>query len=233
MAARRAGSTPAPSSRLASDIRLDLFQHLSGQPMRFFADQLAGSLGSRITAAASGVAGLIRALAWSIRRLASTSCGCSFRTRRLADGLALLLFVAALVLRARALSACAAGRCTKPTRRRTVGPAASWSTPSPTCGRSRPFRPAVASGERLARSWPRMRTRTSEAGFISRRPGSSTIWAVVDRRLDAGLVHPSVDDRQASRPGEVVMVSALTFRILHGSRELGAGADRHASSSSP
>ena len=34
------------------DIRLDLFEHLSGHRLRYFADQLAGALGGRITAAA-------------------------------------------------------------------------------------------------------------------------------------------------------------------------------------
>ena len=37
------------------DIRLDLFEHLSGQPLRYFADHLAGSLGGRITATAGSV----------------------------------------------------------------------------------------------------------------------------------------------------------------------------------
>ena len=48
------------------EIRLDLFEHLSGHPMRYFADHLAGSLGGRIGATAGSVAGIISALAWTV-----------------------------------------------------------------------------------------------------------------------------------------------------------------------
>ena len=38
------------------DMRLDLFQHLTGHPMRYFSQHFAGSLGSRITATANAAA---------------------------------------------------------------------------------------------------------------------------------------------------------------------------------
>ena len=47
---------------LGIDVRLDLFDHLNGQPMRYFADTLAGSLGSRITATAGSFAALAPAV---------------------------------------------------------------------------------------------------------------------------------------------------------------------------
>jgi ATP-binding cassette subfamily B protein len=48
------------------DIRLDLFEHLSGHPMRYFADHFAGSLGNRITSTAGAVGALISTLTWNI-----------------------------------------------------------------------------------------------------------------------------------------------------------------------
>jgi ATP-binding cassette subfamily B protein len=44
------------------DVRLDLFEHLSGHPMRYFADHFAGSLGNRITSTAGAVGALISTL---------------------------------------------------------------------------------------------------------------------------------------------------------------------------
>ena len=46
------------------DIRLDLFQHLSGHPMRYFNDHFAGALGNRITATAGAMGQLISSLTW-------------------------------------------------------------------------------------------------------------------------------------------------------------------------
>ena len=51
---------------LGIDVRLDLFDHLNGQPMRYFADTLAGSLGSRITTTAGSFAALATTAAWRI-----------------------------------------------------------------------------------------------------------------------------------------------------------------------
>ena len=48
------------------DIRLDLFRHLSGQAMRYFADHMAGSLGGRITAVAGAFGASANALVWNI-----------------------------------------------------------------------------------------------------------------------------------------------------------------------
>lgn len=48
------------------DVRLDLFNHLSGQPMRYFAENRAGSLGQRITSTAANFGALINAMIWRI-----------------------------------------------------------------------------------------------------------------------------------------------------------------------
>src|SRR5918993_415337 len=48
------------------DMRLDLFSHLNGQPMRYFADNLAGSLGQRLTATAGNFGALTNTVVWRI-----------------------------------------------------------------------------------------------------------------------------------------------------------------------
>ena len=48
------------------DMRLDLFDHLSGQSMRYFMENLAGSLGQRITATAGNFGALANTIIWRI-----------------------------------------------------------------------------------------------------------------------------------------------------------------------
>jgi ATP-binding cassette subfamily B protein len=48
------------------DMRLDLFDHLSGQSMRYFMENLAGSLGQRLTATAGNFGALSNTIIWRI-----------------------------------------------------------------------------------------------------------------------------------------------------------------------
>jgi ATP-binding cassette subfamily B protein len=48
------------------DMRLDLFGYLNGQPMRYFAENLAGSLGHRITSTAGNFGALVNTVVWRI-----------------------------------------------------------------------------------------------------------------------------------------------------------------------
>ena len=48
------------------DVRLDLFDHLSGHAARFFAEHLTGALGSRITAVAGATGAVTSTLVWGI-----------------------------------------------------------------------------------------------------------------------------------------------------------------------
>jgi ATP-binding cassette subfamily B protein len=48
------------------DVRLDLFHHLSGQSMRYFAENRAGSLGQRVTSTAGNLGALINTMIWRI-----------------------------------------------------------------------------------------------------------------------------------------------------------------------
>lgn len=48
------------------DIRVDLFRHLTGHPMRYFNEHFAGSLGNRISALGAAAGGIYGSLAWKI-----------------------------------------------------------------------------------------------------------------------------------------------------------------------
>ncbi len=48
------------------DVRLDLFNYLNGQPMRYFAENLAGSLGQRITSTAGNFGALTNTVVWRV-----------------------------------------------------------------------------------------------------------------------------------------------------------------------
>jgi|SRR5690606_1080424 len=48
------------------DIRVDLFRHLTGHPMRYFNEHFAGSLGNRISALGAAAGAIYGGLAWKI-----------------------------------------------------------------------------------------------------------------------------------------------------------------------
>ena len=48
------------------DIRVDLFKHLTGHPMRYFTEHFAGSLGNRISALGAAAGSIYGGLAWKI-----------------------------------------------------------------------------------------------------------------------------------------------------------------------
>ncbi len=48
------------------DIRLDLFRHLAGHSMRYFQDQMGGALGHRLTATAGAFGAIVNRMAWDI-----------------------------------------------------------------------------------------------------------------------------------------------------------------------
>src|SRR5215207_2121094 len=51
---------------LGVQMRLELFAYLNSQPMRFFAERLAGSLGQRITSTAGNFGALVNTVVWRI-----------------------------------------------------------------------------------------------------------------------------------------------------------------------
>lgn len=203
------------------DIRLDLFQHLSGHPMRFFADHLAGSLSGRIIATAGSVAGLILAMAWNILPPCIDFIGAVilFATVDWRIAGALIVFVVLLVSAIAFYGA-----------------------------RGRPLHRAYAEAVNLvggelvdttANSWAvkafsaRGRERQRLAGQLAAEAGAHTrswlhlektrgihdvaLWTAASSMLAWSIYLWTIE---TITPGEVVMLSALTFRILFGSRDL-------------
>ena len=203
------------------DIRLDLFQHLSGQAMRYFADHMAGSLASRITAAGSAFHHILSALVWNITPPCTDFLG-SLAVFVLVDwrmAAALLVFVCGVV----AVLALF-GERGRPLHHRYAEEAGTtggelvdalsniWALKA--------FSGRVRERDRLARRYAtEQRTQVKSWRYLEKTriihdvallvmAGAMLAWAL--RLWSIGRI----------TPGEVVMVSALTFRILHGSRDL-------------
>ena len=203
------------------DIRLDLFEHLSGHPMRYFADHLAGSLGGRIGATAGSIAGIISALAWTILPPCTDFLGALvlFLTVDWRMAGVLLLVVAVLVgaLAAYGVSGRPLHQAHAEQGHLVGGELVDtvtnmWAVKA-FSARARERRRLAAKlvGEAgaHARSWLHFeKTRILH---------DVALWGTAVSMLGWSIHLWTV---QAITPGEVVMVSALTFRILHGSREL-------------
>ena len=202
-------------------IRLDLFEHLSGHPMRYFSDHLAGSLGGRITATAGSVAGLLTTMSWSILPPCADFVGAFvlFLTVDWRMATALAVFVAVL-----------------------VSVLAYYGAVGRPLHRAFAERGNRASGEvvdAVANMWAikafsaRRRERDRLAGKFADEAGMQTrswlhfektralhdlgLWAIAAAML-AWCIH--LWTQAAITPGEVIMLSAITFRVLHDSREV-------------
>lgn len=203
------------------DIRLDLFGHLSGHPMRYFAGHLAGALGNRVTAASTAVVGLLVAIAWNILPPCTDFLGALilFATVDWRMAAVLVLFVVGVVgalalygARGRPLHQAYAEEANRSGGELVDTVTNIWAVKA-FSARDRERRRlaerfAVEAGAQ-ARSWLHIeKTRVLH---------DAALWVAATSML-AWAVHLWVS--RAISPGEVVMVSALTFRILFGSRDL-------------
>ena len=203
------------------DIRLDLFEHLSGQPLRYFADHLAGSLGGRITATAGSVGAMLTTLTWSILPPCADFVG-AFVLFFIVDwrmAAALGLFVAVLVValfvfgaRGRPLHRKFAQHGSLVNGEVIDAVANIWAVKAFSARRRERDRlahkVAVEAGTHT-RSWMHIEN--------TRVLHDIGLWAIAAAMLTWAI---QLWTTGAISPGEVVMVSAITFRVLLGSREL-------------
>jgi ATP-binding cassette subfamily B protein len=213
------------------DIRLDLFEHLAGHPVGYFADHFAGSLGNRITSTAGAVGALISTLTWNIVPPCTDFLGAIiiFTTIDWRMAAALTGFVV--------LAACGVGLFGERGRplHRSYADQASyiggelvdvvsniWAVKAFSARgteRSRLADKFAVEAQAQQKSWLYLeKTRVLHDVCLWLMAGSMLSWAIV--LWSIGSV----------TPGEVVIVSALTFRILHGSRDLAfafVGATQH------
>jgi ATP-binding cassette subfamily B protein len=203
------------------DIRVDLFKHLTGHPMRYFTEHFAGSLGNRISALGAAAGSIYGGLAWKIVPPIVDFIGAVvvLLTVDVRMAVALILFVAivaALItgfgIRGRAKHQRFAAQSARVGGELVDAVSNVWTIKA--------FSARDREAERLAheigyeahaqrRSWMYLeKARVMHDICLSVMAGGMLIWAI---NLWIG---------GAVTAGDVVLVSALTFRILHGSRDL-------------
>ncbi|MBF6615944.1 MAG: ABC transporter ATP-binding protein [Candidimonas sp.] len=204
-----------------ADVRVDLFQHMIGHPMRYFAKHLSGSLSSRITATAGSTGAILSRLIWNITPPAVDFIG-AVVVLTLVDyrmSLALVAFVAivasiiiAFGIRGRALHR-AYGQEAAVVGGELVDTVTNvWAVKAFSARERERQRLASAIGieaRAQRKSWMYLeKARVIHDVCLWIMTGTMLIWAL--RAWQSGSVSA----------GDVVLVSALTFRILHGSRDL-------------
>ncbi|RCW65199.1 ABC transporter ATP-binding protein [Pseudorhodoferax soli] len=203
------------------DVRLDMFRHLSGHSQDYFSRHMAGSLGNRVTATAGATGSILGTLVWKILPPCVDFVGAVvvLWTVDVRMALALAGFVAVMgVVLARF------GRRARPLQQRFAEQAAQvggelvdvvaniW-TVQAFGARAREHRRLQAAfgleAQAQRRSWLYLeKVRAAHDLCLWLMAGGMLAWVVQAWRAGEAM------------PGDVVVVSALTFRILHGSRDL-------------
>jgi ATP-binding cassette subfamily B protein len=203
------------------DVRLDLFDYLNGQPLRYFADNLAGALGQRITSTAGYMGALINTAVWRVLPPCIDFLGALvvFATVNLGMVAALASFVILMTG-----SLIAFGGKGRPRhqhyaeRANLVGGdlvdviSNMWAVKAFSARGSERRRLAAGfcqEAEAQRASW----MYTERARLLH----DVALWAMAGTMLTWSI---ALWRQGAVTPGDVVLVSILTFRILHGSREL-------------
>lgn len=203
------------------DVRLDLFRHLSGHSLDYFSRHLAGSLGNRVTATAGATGAIFGTAIWKILPPCVDFVGAVIvlSTVDLRMAFTLIGFVAVVAIfmfvlgrRARPLQQAFAERASA-VGGELVDVVANIFTVMAFSAREREYRRLQAAfgteAQAQRRSWLFLeKARALHDVCLWIMAGSMLIWAVESWR--AGH----------SGAGDVVLISALTFRILHGSRDL-------------
>ncbi len=203
------------------DLRVDLFRHLTGHPMRYFNEHFAGSLGSRIAAVGQAAETVYSNLTWRIMPPIVDFLG-ALIVLVTVNGLmaiALVVFVslvASLItligVRGRGLHQAYATQAARVGGELVDAVSNVWTIKAFAARDRESARLAHAiNHEAIAhrRSWMYLeRARFVHDMCLAVMAGGMLIWAVLQWRAN-----------QISA-GDVVLISTLTFRILHGSREL-------------
>ncbi|WP_312486242.1 ABC transporter ATP-binding protein [Stutzerimonas nitrititolerans] len=203
------------------DIRVDLFKYLTGHPMRYFNEHFAGSLGNRISAVGQAAGTIYGGLAWKIVPPIVDFIGAVvvlFTVDwRMAVALILFVMLVALLItgfgiRGRSKHQRFAAQAARVGGELVDAVSNVWTIKA--------FSARDREAERLAheigyearaqrRSWMYLeKARVLHDICLSLMAGGMLVWAI--RSWIGGEV----------TAGDVVLVSALTFRILHGSRDL-------------
>ncbi|MGI4778833.1 MAG: ABC transporter ATP-binding protein [Janthinobacterium lividum] len=203
------------------DVRLDMFRHLSGHSLDYFADHMAGSLGNRVTATAGATGSIFGTLIWKILPPCVDFIGavivlCTIDWRMALTLIGFVAVVAAILARfgrrARPLQQIYARRAAQVGGELIDVVANIWTVQAFSARRREHARLETELGieaRAQRRSWLYLeKARALHDLCLWLMAGSMLIWAVEAWRSGRMMA------------GDVVVISALTFRILHGSREL-------------
>ena len=205
----------------AADLRLDLFAYLAGHPVRYFADHFSGALGNRITATGTSFVTLGTTVTWAVVPPLVDFLGALVLFAGLDRRMAGALAVFALAVAAGLLWYGRRGRPAHEAFAREAGAVGGelvdalgniWAVKAFSARRRERERLAAKlAGEAAAHGRSLLfleRLRALHDVTLWLLAGAMLVWAI--QLWQAGRI----------TPGEVVLVSALTFRILHGSREM-------------
>lgn len=203
------------------DLRLDLFRHLAGQPMRYFAQHLSGSLGNRVTTTAGASGSIFGSFVWNVVPPCVDFIGAVVVLTTVDSRMALALIafaavvgslVAAVGLRGQQLHRAYAEEGARVNGELIDVVGNMWTVKAFSARHREHARLREAFGveaDAQRKSWlytEQVRALHDFCLWIM--AGSMLIWVIRAWQLGTGT------------PGDVVVVSALTFRILHGSRDL-------------
>ncbi len=203
------------------DIKLDLFAHLAGHSLRYFQDQLAGALGQRLTSTAGAFGQIVNRTVWDIAPPCISFFGALLIFASLDGGMTLALSLFVAVTTACLIAFGLRGRRHHRHYARRSSEAggeimdvinnmlAVKTFSARDRERARLGEAFGAEADAHARSWmynEKIRVANDVALVIM--AAATLLWA-------AHLWHVG-----KITPGDVVLVSALTFRLLHGSRDL-------------
>jgi ATP-binding cassette, subfamily B, bacterial len=203
------------------DIRVQVFDHLSGHSQRFFGQHLTGALGSRLTGLAGAFGAVTSALSWAIAPPAIDFVGAMiiFMTVDWRMAAVLAVFVAIMAaglylfaVRGRPLHRAYAEQGAYVNGELIDTVSNSWTVKIFSARARERARLATKFGveaDAQRRSWMYgEKTRACHDVFLTLMAGTMLTWAVYEWT------------RGRITPGDVVVISAMTFRILHGSRDL-------------
>ncbi|GAA4331445.1 ABC transporter ATP-binding protein [Pigmentiphaga soli] len=203
------------------DIRADLFEHLTGHPMRYFNEHLSGSLGNRITATAGSAGAIFSTFTWNIVPPCVDFIG-AVVVLLIIDwhmAVALIAFVAlvagmivAFGIRGRPLHRAYGEQAARVGGELVDAVSNVWAIKAFTARhreRARMTRQLGIEANAQRRSWMYLeKARVLHDVCLWVLAGSMLTWAIHSWQ------------RGNLTAGDVVVISALTFRILHGSRDL-------------
>ncbi|SER54381.1 ATP-binding cassette, subfamily B [Faunimonas pinastri] len=203
------------------DIRLDLLTYMTGHPIRYFQDNLAGALGHRITATAGAFGLLTNRSVWDVAPPVINFVGAIIIFAAFDIWMAVTLGLFAVAITAGLILFGIRGRPLHRAYAEQAGRVGGelidvitniWAIKAFSAQnreRERLTGAFTAEARAQRRSW--MYTETSRVlhdVLLLIMAGTMLIWSLV------------LWERGAISAGDVVVVSAMTFRILHGSRDL-------------